>query len=120
MAFSDPQTVTINAVAQTLARTGFGVDTGAFTEDVGEYKLLISHNYGKRARRTIRLESKKTDADVMDSSLMVPYTMAAHLTVDTPLVGYDLTEQSDIVEGFLAYLSASSYANVTKLLGGEC
>lgn len=119
MAFADPQSVTINAVAQSLARTGSGIDTGVFTKDDGTYKLTVSHAYGKRVRRTIRLDARKNAADVMDSSLTVPYNMAFYAVVDAPIVGYTITEQKYVVDGLVAYLAASSGAKVTQLLGGE-
>lgn len=119
MAFSDPQTVTINAIAKTLARTGSGLDTGVFTKDDGEVKLSVSHAYGKRSRRTIRIDHKKTAADVMDSSLNVPYAMSCYLVVDVPVAGYTIAEQKQVIDGFAAYLTASSGAKITQLLGGE-
>lgn len=117
--FADPQTVTINAVPQTLPRTGSGIDNGVFTEADGGSKLSIAHAYNKRARRTIRLDDKKLAADVMDSSLMVPYTMSVYCVVDVPFVGYTVTEQKQVCDGFLAYLTASSGAKVAQFLGGE-
>lgn len=117
--FADPQTVTINAVAKTLPRTGSGLDNGVFTKNDAEVKLSISHAYNKRARRTIRIDHKKLAADVMDSSLMVPYNMAMYVVVDVPFVGYTIAEQQQVTDGFISYLSASSYAKVTQLLGGE-
>lgn len=117
--FADPQTITINAVPQTLPRTGAGIDNGIFTEADAGSKLSISHAYNKRARRTIRLDDKKLAADVMDSSLMVPYTMSVYCVVDVPFVGYTVTEQKAVCDGFLAYLTASSGAKVAQFLGGE-
>jgi hypothetical protein len=117
--FADPQTITINAVPITLPRTGSALDSGTFTKDDAAYKESISHAYGKRTRRTIRLDAKKLAPDVMDGSLNVPYTMAVYCVVDVPTVGYTLTEQKQICDGFLAYLTASSGAKVAQFLGGE-
>lgn len=119
MAFADPQSVTIGASAKTLARTGSGLDTGAFSEDTGETKLLVSHSYNKRTRRTLRIDHQKLAADVMDSSLNVPYSMSCYIVVDVPTTGYTVAEQKQNVDGFIAWLSASSGAAITKLLGGE-
>lgn len=117
--FADPQTITINAVPITLPRIGMSLDSGAFQKDDASYKESISHAYGKRTRRTIRLDAKKLGPDVMDSSLQVPYTMAVYAVVDVPTVGYSLVEQKQICDGFLAYLTASSGAKVAQFLGGE-
>lgn len=119
MAFADPQSVTINAVAQSLLRTGFGVSSGTFSKDDGTVKLLVSHQYGTRNRRTIRLDHQKYAADPLVSSTNVLRSMSAYLVVDTPLQGYTITEQKQIVDALTAYLTASTGARVTQLLGGE-
>lgn len=119
MAFADPQSVTINAIAKSLARTSSGIDSGTFTKDDGEVKLSISHAYNKRNRRLLRLDHQKITADVMDSSVNTLYSMSCQLIVDVPKAGYTLAEQKQIVDGLVAYLTASSGARVTQLLGGE-
>ena len=45
--------------------------------------------------------------------------MSVSLTVDAPLTGYTVAEVKQIVDGLTAYLTASSGAKVTQLLGGE-
>lgn len=119
MAFTDPQTVTINAVAQVLPRTSSGVDAGVFTKDDGSVKLSVAHNYGKRIRRTVRLEHSKTAPDPLISSTNILYGMTAYLVIDVPVTGYSVAEAKQIVDGLTAYLTASSGARVTQLLGGE-
>lgn len=119
MSFADPQTVTISTVANTLPRTSSGVDAGVFTKDDGTVKLSVSHQYGKRTRRTIRLEHSKIAADPLISSTNIKYSMTAYLVVDVPVTGYTVAEAKAIVDGLTAYLTASSGARTTQLLGGE-
>lgn len=119
MAFADPQSVTINAVANSLPRTSNGVNSGVFTKDDGAVKLSVSHNYGKRTRRTIRLDSTKIAADPLQPSTNARYSMSTYLVVDTPVTGYTNAEIKQIIDGLTAYLTASSGARVTQLLGGE-
>lgn len=119
MSYLDPQSVTINAVAHTLPRTSSGVDTGSFTKDDGNVKLSVSHTYGKRTRRTIRLEHSKIAPDPLISSTNIKHSMTAYIVVDVPVTGYSVIEAKQIVDAFTAYLTASSGGNVTKLLGGE-
>jgi len=45
--------------------------------------------------------------------------MSTYLVVDVPLVGYDVASEKLVTDGFIAYLSASSGAKMTQLLGGE-
>lgn len=119
MAFADPQTVTINSVAQTLARTGTGPTSGIFAKDDGTVKLSVAHAVNKRARRTIRLDHEKVVPDPLFPASNVPRSMSVYLVVDGPLTGYSIAELKQNIDGFLTYLSASSGAKITQLLGGE-
>jgi hypothetical protein len=115
MAFSDPQTVTINAVAQTLPRTGL-----IFSKDDGNVKLSISHDYGKsRTRRSARIDFAKVAADPLVSAQNIRYSMSAYLVVDVPITGFTVAEAKQIVDSLTLWLTASSGANATKVLGGE-
>lgn len=119
MAYSDPQTVTINAVAQTLPRTSSGVNAGVFTKDDGTVKLSVSHQYAKRTRRTARLDFSKIAADPLISAQNIKYSMSAYLVVDVPTTGFTVAEAKQIVDALTLYLTATSGAKVTQLLGGE-
>lgn len=119
MAFADPQTVTINAVANTLPRTSSGVHDGEFTKDDGLVRLRVSHQFGKRNRHLVRLDHAKVAADPFTTGLNVKYSMSVQLVVDVPPVGYTIAEQKQIVDALTAYLTATSGARVTQLLGGE-
>lgn len=119
MAFSDPQSVTINAVAQSLPRVSTGENQGVFRKDDTTVELKVSHSYGKRIRRAIRLTHNKVGVDPLVPTVNVPYSMSVTLVVDGPQVGYTVAEAKQIVDGLTAYLTASSGARVTQLLGGE-
>lgn len=119
MAFADPQSVTINAIANTLPRISSGVDSGAFQKDDTTVKLAISHTYNKRVRRVIRLDHSKVATDPLVPTQNAPYSMSTYIVVDVPLVGYSVAEQKQVVDGLTGYLTASSGARVTQLLGGE-
>jgi len=119
VSFADPQTVTINAVPKTLPRTSTRDASGTFTQDTGDLKLFVSSAYGKRTRRTARIDSRKTASDPLFPAQNAPYSMSTYIVVDVPVTGYTIAEQKQLVDGFLAWLSASSGANITRLLGGE-
>nr|QDH89515.1 MAG: hypothetical protein H4Bulk461479_000002 [Leviviridae sp.] len=119
MALSDPQTVTVATIAQTLARTSSGPDKGAFRKEDGSYALRVEHTYAKRTRHFARLDYRKVAPDPLMPSTNVPYNMGVYLVVDAPPVGFTNAELKFVVDGFLAYLNASSGAVVTKILGGE-
>jgi hypothetical protein len=119
MAFSDPQSVTINAVANSLPRTGQGPSSGTFTKDDGTVKLNILQNAGKRFRRSVRIDHQKYAADPYDVTLLNNVSMSAYLVVDVPKQGYTIAEQKQIVDALTKYLTDSSGARVTQLLGAE-
>lgn len=119
MAYADPQTVTVNAVAQTLPRTSNGVNAGAFTKDDGTISLKVSSLYGKRTRRTARIDHQKFAPDPLVSSTNVLRSLSVYLVVDTPLQGYTIAEQKQIVDALTKWCTDTSGSNITKLLGGE-
>lgn len=120
MAFADPQSITINSIANSLPRTGFLPNAGVFTTADGLLKLTVSDTVGaKRTRRSIRIDSSKVAADPLLTAQNLRYSSSVYLVVDQPITGYTVAELKLIVDGFLAYLSASSGAKITQFLGGE-
>jgi len=119
MAFSDPQSVSIGGTAVPLPRTSSGVNSGAFTAADGTASLVVSHAYGKRTRRTVRINHSKIAPDPLISAQNIRHSMSVYLVVDAPVTGYSVAEQKSIVDALAAYLSASSGARTTQLLGGE-
>jgi hypothetical protein len=119
MSFADPQSVTVNAVAISMPRTSSGVNSGTFTAADGLTQLSVSHAYGKRTRRTIRLNSSKVSPDPLLPSQNVKLSNSVYLVIDAPVAGYTNTELKQAVDGFLAALTASSGAKISQLLGGE-
>lgn len=117
--FADPQSVTINAVPISLPRIGSSMQSGAFQAADAQTKLSISHAYGKRARHVLRLDVLKNAADPLNPTTNLPYTMNVYTVVDVPLFGYTAAEQKQVTDGLTAYLTASSGAAWTRLLGGE-
>ncbi len=117
--FADPQSLTINAVANSLPRTSSGVNAGVFTKDDGNVKMSVSHSYGKRTRRQLRVDFRKVAADPLATGFNKEYSFSTYLVVDHPPVGFTNTEVKYVIDALTAFLTASSGANVTKLLGGE-
>lgn len=119
MSFADPQTVTISGAAQTLARIGYSDSRGSFQKSDGLVGLTVGTSRGKRLRHTLRLDHAKIAADPFVTTMNARYSMSVYLVVDRPMVGYTLAEAQAVVDGFTTYLTASSSANVTKMMGGE-
>jgi len=55
----------------------------------------------------------------MTPSQNVKSSMSCTLVVDTPVNGYSVAEAKAVVDALVAYLTASTGARVTQLLGGE-
>lgn len=119
LSFNDPQSITINAVANSLPRVSTGQNTSTYRNGDGSVQLVVSHSYAKRTRRTVRLDHSKIAADPLQPGTNRPYSMSSYLVIDTPVTGYTAAEIKQIVDGLTAYLTASTGANVTKVLGGE-
>lgn len=119
MAFADPQSVTINAVAQSLPRTGLGLTSGTFSKDDGTVKLNVAHSYGKRTRHTARIDFQKMAPNPLISAQNILYSMSTYLVVDVPVTGFTIVEQKQIVDALTGYLTATSGSKVTQLLGNE-
>lgn len=119
MSFTDPQSVTISGVATSLPRTGSGPNNGTFTSADGLVQLSVSHAYGRRTRRTIRISHSKVAADPFVPSQNARYSMSTYIVTDVPLTGYTVAEAKAVVDALTGYLTATSGARVTQLLGGE-
>lgn len=116
---SDPQSVTINTVGNSLPRVSVGQNSAEYKKDDGNVILSISHQYGRRTRRAVRLQHRKIAADPLSAD-NVEASMSVTLVIDTPKVAfYTPTEAKWIVDALTAYLTASSGAKVTNVLGGE-
>lgn len=115
--FSDPQTVTVDTVAQVLAAVSREPMKSTYREDVGEYELIISHQEGKsRDRRTVRLNRRKVTSDPFIPAQNVEVSHSIYLVIDEPIAGFTNAEIADDVAGLCAWLTE---ANVLKVLGGE-
>jgi hypothetical protein len=117
--FAEPLSITVGASTHSLPRTGSGLDQGTFRTSDGTVSVQVSHSQGRRRRSVFRLTSNKISADVIVPSQNVRSSASTYVVVDHPLNGYSATEVQDLVKGLLAYLSSSTYAPVTKLVGGE-
>lgn len=119
MSYADPQSVTIGGTATSLPRVASGQDSGAFGSNDGTLLLSVSHAYGKRIRRSIKLSQAKISADPLIPSQNVRSSMSVYMVVDHPVNGFTVAEAKAAVDAFTAYLSASTGAKITQLLGGE-
>jgi hypothetical protein len=119
MSFADPQTVTISAATTPLPRISVGDDRSEYASGDGLIQLVASHEYGKRTRRMLRIDTSKITADPFKPSENVRVSMSNYIVFDIPPAGYNPAEALAVWLGFKTQLSASSDLLITKLLGGE-
>lgn len=116
--YTDPQSVTISGSAKTLNRTGSTEFGGKFASSDRAYQMTVAHQYGRRVRHQIKLQADSLVASPLVSGQNVNQSMSVYLVIDVPN-GYDTATAKAVADGFLANLTASTGANLTKLIGGE-
>lgn len=117
LAFSDPQSVTVNAVAQSLPNIIRDSFTSTYRKDDGTVTLKISHNESKRNRRTVRVDFEKIAADPFTPALNQKFTGSVYIVIDSPVTGFTNTELGYYVAALRDWLGTGT--NTTKVLGGE-
>lgn len=116
--YADPQSVTVNAVAQSLPRQGTASPDriGSFATADGTFQFDVRQNKtSNRFRREVRLTQKKVAADPI-TTLNKEISSSVMIVVDEPRWGF-----SDVELGYLtsAIISWFTAGNRDKLLGGE-
>lgn len=115
--FADPQSITVNSVAQPLPAVSRGTDSSVYKKDDGSFALTISKSRtGSRKRFAIRVDARKIAPDPLTASNNVEYTSTMILSMNMPFVGYTNAEIKDIA---LALTGWATSANLLKVLGEE-
>ena len=116
MAFTDPQTITVNTVAQTLNRIKSDGYRSEYLEADEEFRMTISHQESKsRTRRMIRVDQRVVAADPL-TSVNEYKSLGVYLVIDEPEYGFSDAEIDYVVQALCTWLST---ANVTKVCGNE-
>lgn len=119
MSFTDPVSVTISGTPISLPRVSVGDDVSEYMSGDGLVKVTASHQYAKRIRRMLRIDTKKITSDPFKPAENVEVGMGFYLVFDLPPAGYTAAEAKAVYDGFKATFTASTDAMITKLLGGE-
>lgn len=117
--FSDPQSITVNAIAISLPKTSTDVNTGVYTSADGNTSLLISHQYGNRTQRRAKFTQRKVAEDPYSAGVSKDVDQSVTVLVNVPKQGFTVTETKQLADAVMAYFTASSGAKLTQLLGGE-
>jgi hypothetical protein len=117
--FADPQSVTINAVAQSLPRTSTEDSTSVYTKDDETVQLTIAQipTSKGRVRRSVRVDVNKMATDPFTPANSRRVSMSATLVIDEPAdAAFSNTEMLNNVKSLVGW---SSDANLTKVIAGE-
>lgn len=117
--FADPQSVTVLTVAQSLKRVSTGENSAVYREADNNYELSVSHNYGKRNTKSLRLRNRKIAADPFTSGLNREYTQTVTLALNTDPLGFTVAEIVGDLVGLADYIKANTNAIATAWAGGE-
>jgi hypothetical protein len=117
--FSDPTTITYDAVAKPLPRVSVGNMQALYRSADGAFELSIAHSANKRERSVVKLVLNKVGADPFDSGRSRSYTASIYTVIDAPLngVGFTDAELEDGIKALNDFVSAPG--NAAKLLGKE-
>lgn len=114
---ADPQSITVNSVAKSLARVETAGTRSVYRTADGVFQLVVSHAETKdRYRRMVRVDQKIISADPLDADVSAYKTLGVYFVVDEPLVGFTDTEIGYVWTA-LKTLADSTFLG--KILGAE-
>jgi hypothetical protein len=111
--FSDPISITVNSVAQSLARVSTSGQQSIYEKADGTYKLTISHQItGKgRIRSLLKFDHKAVVTNPLDTSNDYD-TETFSVVWDRPQFGFTVTDGQNDWAGFKAWLDNTALAKV--------
>jgi H+/gluconate symporter-like permease len=119
MAFTDPQSITVNAVARSLLRILTGSAVGTFFTADGVTTFTIDPS-GTKARR-IAKASIRENVNVTDpvTGLVSVQNHSFTIISNRPKTGISDALAEQLAAGLITWATASTNANLKKLLAGE-
>lgn len=114
--FTDPQSITINAVAKSMPRISVKDLSAIYQTSDEAFKLTVSHlKSNKRVRSMSRIDQRAIVVDPLSSENDYD-TLSVYTVIDRPEVGFSLTQLDQLVTGYFAWHSP---ATVARLFGYE-
>lgn len=116
MAFTDPQSITINAVPKSLAKIKSDGQKTIYRTSDEEVSFTISHQESKsRTRHMVRADQRVVAADPL-TAVNEYKSAGVYMVIDEPEYGFTDAQLDYIVQGLKTWLST---ANVLKVCAGE-
>jgi len=115
--FADPQSVTVNAVAQSMPCVSRERTQSIYQKADGSYTLTLTHQVSKAKERHIaKLDHRKLTTDPYTPANNVDVASKSYMVFDAPVTGFSDTELRNDALGLIGWLSSG---NIDKLLGLE-
>lgn len=117
MAFADPQTLTINGVAKSLARISSNGLQSVYANQDESVVLTISHQVTKanRVRTLVRVDQRAVVTNPLDSSNDYD-TLTMSVQIDRPYYGFTSADVQYLEAALETWLDSTS---IGKLYGKE-
>lgn len=121
--FADPQTLTVNAVAKALLKidVGHGASQYLLRSSTDEYRLNIRNTSYTDKKRGVLIDRHNVEF-VHTVFPVAPATLStirkAYVVIENQQ-GDTLTDPTNVASALCAWLTASSNANITKLMNLE-
>lgn len=119
MSFTDPVKVKPGESEKECPRVSVGAFESEYLSEDGLTHVKISTQNGSRKRHMARLDLSKLTTDPFDESKKVEISSSVYLVLDRPLAGFTNAELKTLVEGLTTFLTASTGANIKKLIASE-
>ncbi len=120
MAYTDPQSVTVNAVPYSLPRVITGTTVGRFVSADAVREVTVDpRGTAKRRRNVVRFYTKRNVLDPLGSGLSTTVQSMVSVTIDRPNSGVTDVEIGQDLDGLVKWLTDASKANQLKLIAGE-
>jgi hypothetical protein len=109
--FSDPQTITVNAVAKAMPRISTNGTSSTYRLADTTFALTISHNETKqqRVQSRARFEQRAIVPDPL-TSVNDWESAAFSIVLDRPISGFTQTQLDQMWAGLKAWLDSSAFA----------
>lgn len=114
--FADPQSLTINAIANSVPRISASDRSATYSSADGNLVFTISHQLSKkRMRHLVRIDQRIIAIDPLNS-VNTQQKAAVYMVIDEPEVGFTDAQLTYLVDALKAW---ATNANVAKVLGLE-
>lgn len=106
--FSDPQTITVNAVAKPMPRVSSVDRKSTYQMNDQTFTMVISHTTTKdRLRSMVRIDQIAVVADPL-TEVNDWETLTVYLVIDRPLQGFTAVQVDQLIAGFKTWLDTTA------------